>query len=131
MLKYTLLSEDRKHFTWDVRLWGKHNPTVGNYIYAIKQEKKRSTRKNITIYRKGIVVGSCVFHGQIAEDWQGDAKELWEAPAGRVEMSDNGMEQFWRIYIKEPREGACVVVIPWLPKLLDAIRVPIPQGAWM
>lgn len=132
MLKYKVLSENQGRFTWKVFIAGKRHPSVGNFIQEIKNAQISAPTgivpiKVVYIYRKGIKVGTCSFKGEEAIEWIGNAREIWSAPVERCEMSYHNIDPIFRIWIKEPREGAYVYTHPILPWLREAISMPIPM----
>ena len=137
MLKYKVLIEHGTNITWTVHIFGKLHATVGDYVREIKAAKYdvlnysiTPAEKTIWIYKKGIVVGAVIFKGDEPISWTGSASKIWGAPVDRCEMTCNGADYTFKIYIKEPREGAYVRVWPIIPQLIDAIRLPIPQGGY-
>ena len=128
MLKYKVISDIGGKITWDVHIFMNPHADVGTYIREIK-ESPSHFYKEIKVYRKGIEVAGAAFEGKEPIYWHGKASEIWAAPVEKCELTSE-QDYVFKIYIKEPREGAYVCVFPFIPKLLDKVRLPLPQGGY-
>lgn len=131
MLKYKVLSEYQGHFTWTVNISGKIRPTVGDFIREIKYAPIHSSTgitpiKIIYIYRKGIQIGTCSFKGEENIKWDGSPKEIWTAIVDKCEMHYANNDMIFKIWTKEPREGAYAWLHPVIPWLKNKVSIPIP-----
>ena len=109
----------------------RHAADVVREIKKIPSTPDVVIEKTIFIYRLGILVGGAIFRNDEPITWVGTASEIWGLPVERCELiKHSDTDYVFKIYIKEPYEGAYVAISPILPSLIANAYATVPQGVY-
>lgn len=136
MLEYMFHNGDTKQPLYDVTIKDKEYPSVGNYIYEIKNADKIlypksdiPISKTILIFYQNKLIGSAAFRGDTCYSWIGSPRSFWSASVQKCQMACCNKEHYiFEIFAQPPYAEVPVLVHPILPRFFASIKKALPKG---